>query len=47
MDDIVVANAVRTALGDFGGALKGVQAVDLAQAVIKKSDRVGKPVLVH
>ncbi len=37
MDDIVVASAVRTALGDFGGALKGVQAVDLAQAVIKKA----------
>jgi acetyl-CoA C-acetyltransferase len=36
MDDIVVANAVRTALGDFGGALKGVPAVDLAQAVMKK-----------
>ncbi len=36
MDEIVIASAVRTALGDFGGTLKGVPAVDLAQAVIEK-----------
>jgi len=35
MKEIVIASAVRTALGDFGGTLKGVPAVELAQAVIE------------
>jgi acetyl-CoA C-acetyltransferase len=36
MKEIVIASAVRTAIGDFGGALKKVPPLDLAQRVIKE-----------
>ena len=37
MDRIVIANAYRTPLGDFGGTLKAVPAADLAQLVMDKA----------
>lgn len=36
MDDVCVVAAVRTAIGDFGGAFKDVSAVDLAAAVVEE-----------
>ncbi len=36
MDDVCVVAAVRTAIGDFGGAFKNVSAVDLAAAVVEE-----------
>ena len=35
MREVVIASAVRTALGSFGGSLKDVPAVDLGALVIK------------
>ena len=37
MEEIVIASAVRTAIGSFGGALKNVPAVDLGVTVIKEA----------
>ncbi|MTK11042.1 MAG: acetyl-CoA C-acetyltransferase [Clostridiaceae bacterium] len=37
MKEIVIASAVRTAIGKFGGALKDVSAVDLGALVIKEA----------
>ncbi|MDO5516620.1 MAG: acetyl-CoA C-acetyltransferase [Clostridium sp.] len=37
MKDIVIASAVRTAVGKFGGALKNVPAVELGSIVIKEA----------
>ncbi len=37
MKEIVIASAVRTALGSFGGSLKDVSAVDLGATVIKEA----------
>lgn len=37
MKEVVIASAVRTAVGSFGGSLKGVPAVDLGAAVIKEA----------
>ncbi|WP_244833694.1 acetyl-CoA C-acetyltransferase [Clostridium sp. BJN0001] len=37
MKDVVIVSAVRTAVGKFGGSLKGVQAVDLGATVIKEA----------
>ena len=37
MREVVIASAVRTALGSFGGALKDVPAVDLGALVIKEA----------
>jgi len=37
MREVVIASAVRTALGTFGGALKDVSAVDLGALVIKEA----------
>ena len=37
MKEIVIASAVRTAVGSFGGSLKGVSAVDLGATVIKEA----------
>ena len=42
LDDVVVVSAVRTAIGDFGGALKDLRAPDLAAVSMKAAvDRVG------
>ncbi len=35
MNEVIVASAVRTAIGDFGGALKDVPPCDLGATVIK------------
>lgn len=35
MRDVVIASAVRTAIGKFGGTLKGIRAPDLGSVVIK------------
>lgn len=37
MNKVVLANALRTPLGDFGGTLKAVPAADLAQLVMEKA----------
>lgn len=37
MKEIVIASACRTAIGNFGGALKGVGAADLGAAVVKEA----------
>lgn len=37
MREVVIASAVRTAIGSFGGALKDVSAVDLGALVIKEA----------
>ncbi|SHE81399.1 acetyl-CoA C-acetyltransferase [Clostridium fallax] len=37
MREVVIASAVRTAIGSFGGALKNVPAVDLGATVIKEA----------
>ncbi|WP_160678371.1 acetyl-CoA C-acetyltransferase [Clostridium sp. C8-1-8] len=37
MKEVVIASAVRTAVGSFGGALKDVSAVDLGATVIKEA----------
>ncbi|MFX1505245.1 MAG: thiolase family protein [Promethearchaeota archaeon] len=48
LDDIVIVSAVRTAIGDFGGALKDFRAPDLAAVVMKEAiDRVGIPELIN
>ncbi len=42
MTDVVIVNAVRTPVGTFGGALKGVPAVELGTLVVKELlDRTG------
>lgn len=48
MREVVIASAVRTAIGTFGGSLKDVPAVDLGAVVIKEAvNRAGiKPELV-
>lgn len=48
MREVVIASAVRTALGSFGGSLKNVTAVELGSTVIKEAlNRAGvKPELV-
>ena len=49
MREVVIASAVRTAIGTFGGALKDVPAADLGAIVIKEAvNRAGiKPELVN
>ena len=49
MREVVIASAVRTAIGTFGGALKDVPAADLGAIVIKEAvNRAGiKPELVE
>ena len=49
MKEVVIASAVRTAIGSFGGTLKGVSAVDLGATVIKEAiNRAGiKPEVVE
>ena len=49
MKEVVIASAVRTAIGSFGGTLKGVSAVDLGATVIKEAvNRAGiKPEAVE
>ncbi|MDS0528343.1 acetyl-CoA C-acetyltransferase [Clostridium sp. SHJSY1] len=49
MREVVIASAVRTALGSFGGSLKDVSAADLGALVIKEAvSRAGiKPELVE
>lgn len=37
MKEIVIASAVRTPIGSFGGALKSVSAVDLGQTAVKEA----------
>jgi len=37
MKEIVIASAVRTPIGSFGGALKSVNAVTLGQTVVKEA----------
>ncbi len=37
MREIVIASAVRTGVGSFGGTLKNVSAVDLGATVIKEA----------
>ena len=48
MKDIYVVNCCRTAVGSFGGSLKGVHAADLGAIVVKEAlNRAGvKPELV-
>ncbi len=42
LDDVVIVSAARTAIGDFGGALKDFKAPDLASVVMKAAiGRVG------
>ena len=42
MKEVVIVSGVRTAIGNFGGSLQSVPAVDLGAAVIKASlERVG------
>ena len=42
MREVVVVSAVRTAIGDFGGSLKGVSPVDMGAAVVDAAvDRAG------
>ena len=42
MREVVIASAVRTAIGSFGGALKNVSAIDLGATVIKAAiEKVG------
>jgi len=42
MRDVVIASAVRTAIGKFGGTLKGIRAPDLGAVVIKAAiERAG------
>jgi len=44
LDDVVIVSACRTAIGDFGGALKDIHAPDLAAIVMRKViDRTGIP----
>lgn len=49
MKEVVIASAVRTAIGTFGGSLKDIPAVDLGALVIKEAvNRAGiKPELVN
>lgn len=49
MREVVIASAVRTAIGTFGGSLKDIPAVDLGALVIKEAvNRAGiKPELVN
>ena len=49
MREVVIASAVRTAIGTFGGSLKDIPAVDLGALVIKDAvNRAGiKPELVN
>lgn len=49
MREVVIASAVRTAIGTFGGSLKDIPAVDLGALVIKEAvNRAGiKPGLVN
>lgn len=37
MKEIVIASAVRTAIGSFGGSLKNVSAIDLGKIVVKEA----------
>ena len=37
MKEVVIVNGSRTAVGEFGGSLKGVNAVDLGALVIKEA----------
>ncbi len=47
LDDVVIVSAARTAIGDFGGALKNLHAPDLAAVAMKAAiDRVGIPELM-
>ena len=39
MSDIVIASAVRTAGGKFGGAFKNVSAVELGALILKEAVR--------
>lgn len=46
LDDVVIVSAARTAIGDFGGALKDLHAPDLAAVTMKAAiSRVGIPEL--
>ncbi len=55
MNEVIVASAMRTAIGDFGGALKDVPPCDLGATVIKaaleragvKGDEVGHVAVGH
>lgn len=55
MNEVIIASAVRTAIGDFGGALKDVPPCDLGATVIKaaleragvKGDEVGHVAVGH
>jgi len=37
MKEIVIASGARTAVGEFGGSLKGVKVVDLGAIVIREA----------
>lgn len=49
MREVVIASAVRTAIGTFGGSLKDIPAVDLGALVIKEAVNIAgiKPELVN
>ena len=40
MKEVVIVSGARTAVGEFGGALKGIRTVDLGALVIKKLSNV-------
>ena len=37
MKDVVIVSGARTAVGEFGGSLKGVKTVDIGALVIKEA----------
>jgi len=44
MNEVVIAGAVRTAVGSYGGNLSGIPAVQLGKVVIKEAlSRAGVP----
>ncbi|MBA1335476.1 MAG: Acetyl-CoA acetyltransferase [Firmicutes bacterium] len=49
MREVVIASAVRTAIGNFGGSLAGVSAVEMGSLVIKEALKRAKvkPEMVH
>ncbi|MBU4371362.1 MAG: hypothetical protein KKD68_05660 [Proteobacteria bacterium] len=39
MRDVVIVSGARTAVGSFGGSLKGIRTVDMGALVIKETIR--------
>jgi hypothetical protein len=47
MKEIVIASAVRTAIGNFGGALAGLSATELGVIAAKEAIKSGLPVFIR